>query len=529
MATEGLGGADVTSAGVATEEWPSVLYCRAERRDSPSVREPPSFFRELHLDQIVESATAQWKEYDLAPFFFEGPLDLETVAFRHELMHDLEREDVMRSIEAFSQHMRRMRRCMASAAQGNGRYEQERWQLGAVLSYCEGVSGLATDLPGLALHSRGLAAIRDRLALHVRTASFQTLSSEATARLADLASVRYGLLIRGGTVTVLEHADDADLGAVIEQTFQRFRRDGGREVHPPPADTGRLSHVEAQILDRVARLNPNVFAALDRFCAEHREFVDHGVARLERELHFYVAWRSVMDHLRLAGLSFCYPEVSNTSKEVAAEDAFDLALALKLERERGAVVTNDFSLHSRERVIVVSGPNQGGKTTFARMFGQLHYLGALGCPVPGSSARLFLFDHLLVHFARTEEAGDLRGRLHDDLLRMHDILAQATSNSIIIMNELFASTTFRDALLLSRRILTAISRLDLLAVCVTFLDELASFDEKTVSIVSSVDPSDPAVRTFRFARRPADGVAHALALAEKHRVTHDWLIRRIGG
>jgi DNA mismatch repair protein MutS len=506
----------------------SILWEEPRERGARGTAEMPAFFVDLNLDQVVDAIASGKEEYDLKPFFYFPLPDLRAVRYRQEIMRDLENLPVFSAIESFAHKMRAMREHRTRADQLRFTYQKEAWFLEAVEIYCDAVTSLAEDLAVTDLKSGGLSAFREYLRSYIETDRFRSLAQDTSTVKAELAAVKYCIVIRDNALSVRKYEEELDYSVEVERTFERFKQRAVKDYRVTFRTRPEMNHVEEKVLEFVSRLYPETFAKLNDYYTTHSGYLEKTIAAFDREIQFYVAYLQYLSAFKRAGLKVCYPAICRDRKDVYDCEGFDLALATKLISEHSVVICNDFHLRGSEHILVVTGPNQGGKTTFARTFGQLHYMASLGCPVPGTAARLFLFDRLFTHFEKEEDIRALRGSLEDSLSRIHAILTEATPRSIVIINEMFNSTTLHDAQFLSKKVLEKVMDLDLLCICVTFIDELASLSDKTVSMVATVAPENPGLRTYKILKKPADGRAWAISIAEKHRLTYDSLKERLG-
>ncbi len=514
-------------------KYESILYPKiiANRQE---ITEIPDFFGDLKLDKVVDAITAGVKEFDLKPLFFTALHREDEILYRQEVMKEFENRAVLGSIKRFAKNINMVLTMLQAISKNlsepgsysNNYLEKGRF-LDSVNNYCAAIHNLIQDLDSAKLASRGLSAFQEYIKGYAESDIFLSLQRETGSLKEALSTVHYCMLIRSGCIKVRKYDDEIDYTPEIEDIFQKFRQGAVKDYRQKVSEEPYAGHVEAAVLNLVSKLYPDIFSDLNRFCVKNMGFIDRAISSFARDVQFYIACIDYMEKFKERNLKFCYPRINTAGKRIYDNEGFDLALADSLIEQNKPVVCNDFYLEEQERIIVVTGPNQGGKTTFARVFGQLHHFASLGCPVAGREACLFMADRIFTHFEREENIQNHSGKLQDDLIRIHDILNYATKDSIIIMNEILSSTALKDAVSIGKKLMDQIIRLDSLCVFVTFLDELASYGETIVSMVSTIEPEVPVQRTYKIIRGPADGIAYAIHIAQKYRLTYNCLKERI--
>ncbi|WP_088187935.1 DNA mismatch repair protein MutS [Desulfosporosinus sp. FKA] len=509
----------------------SILFPAQEQHEEPRQTDAPSCFKDLNLDQIFAPILKAKKEFDLDSFFHTTLHDPEVILYRQDIMRELENDELRTLFTEFSKIIYDLGRNMVSirtSLTSDSRYENNYLVRGRMLDYadryCLTISALSEGLFKRTLRSMGLSAFAQYLSTYCMSEYYTGLRSHLKRLREELSMVEYCMLIKNGTIRVRKYEEQVDHSKQILATFEKFRQGDVKDYRQKLPEEPYAAHVEAAVLSMVADLYKDIFADLNNFCSKYFHFDNETILRFSREIQFYLTWLDYVRPLQGAGLPFNYPKLCDSAEHLYDLEGFDLALAAST---REKTVTNDFMLNAPEHIIVITGPNQGGKTTFARAFGQIHYLSSLGLCVPGREAALYLFDNILTHFGREEDLSTLNGKLQDDLIRLHELLEKATSRSVIIVNEIFSSTTLSDALSLGGHMMDAISALRAPTVVVTFLDELASHGADTISMMSTVKEDDPAQRTYKIIRKPPDGLAFAMYIAGKHGLTYEQLSRRL--
>jgi MutS domain V len=226
--------------------------------------------------------------------------------------------------------------------------------------------------------------------------------------------------------------------------------------------------------------------------AQSADHVKSFFAMLRLELAFYLGCLNLHDRLAAKGEPACFPEpLAAGQPALTAQGIYDVCLTLHLDdRVTGNEVNAD-----GKALVMITGANQGGKSTLLRSLGLAHLMMQAGMFTGARSFRAGVCNGVFTHYKREEDATMESGKLDEELSRMSAIAAKITRHSVLLCNESFASTNEREGSEIARQIVKAMLRKQVKVFFVTHMYDLAH----------SFHAQQPGNALFLRAERQPDG------------------------
>ncbi|HVY57724.1 MAG TPA: DNA mismatch repair protein MutS [Xanthobacteraceae bacterium] len=220
----------------------------------------------------------------------------------------------------------------------------------------------------------------------------------------------------------------------------------------------------------LAELRNRGIALVADALAQSADHVRDFFGMLQAELAFYVGCLNLREALGRKGEPICMPVPAPADEQrLAVRGLYDVCLTIKLDRR---AVGNDMAGDGK-RLVVVTGANTGGKSTFLRSLGLAQLMMQAGMFVGAEEFRASLASGVFTHYKREEDAGMKSGKLDEELSRMSEIVDHLRPGGLLLLNESFAATNEREGSEVARQIMTALLDKQIRIVCVTHLYELS--------------------------------------------------------
>lgn len=477
------------------------------------------FYLDLNLYQIIDYITAKWSK-EVRSYYYYFPADEECETYRREVYNDVKKQGICETLEAFLQDYHRMEEARNNKGKVTGPLQKSMWQVQMVYEYCQTFENLHLGLEKQEVTSPGLKRFRELLGEYLGTPSYRKMSEDVKTILKELSEFRFVITYEKEMMVIKE--------GTVEAAYEKFlRKDESASIPvlPNPFQNAMgLTELESAVLDILVNKRPKLFKTISNKAAEYEEFTEKLCLDFAKEIPYYLSFWSFQRNMMEMGYAFCRPKVEG-NREMEASGLYDLALACAASHEGREVVSNDLVYHEGESFFVLTGPNQGGKTTFARSLGQLVYFTKMGFDVPAREANVHYFRNILTHFSVEESVETGRGKLKEELIRLAPMMEESGGKQFVIINELFTTAATYDAEIMGRKVLEHFIGTNCRGIYVTHLKELATVHDSIVSLRAMLN--EQRRQTFRIARSEAEESACAINQVNKYRLTYEQLKERL--
>ena len=238
----------------------------------------------------------------------------------------------------------------------------------------------------------------------------------------------------------------------------------------PPAYTFQLHPRDEAGARALSELNDRGVNLVANALAQSTDHILSFFQMLRTELAFCVGCLNLHAQLADMGEPMCFPVPAPAGeRKLSFSGLYDVSLALTMGRK---VVGNDLNANQRD-IVVITGANTGGKSTFLRSVGLAQLMMQAGMFVPAETFSSEVFDALFTHYKREEDTAMESGKWDEELSRMSEIISRIKPNSMLLFNKSFASTNEREGSEIARQITTALMEKGVKILFVTHLYEFA--------------------------------------------------------
>ena len=491
----------------------------------------PLYFTDLNLGQIVDEIRGMCPEYDLKKYYFTLLDNKADIYYRQEVLKDFCNEKVFEAAHEFSYGLLRARTYREYSEKTEHPIQSKRWKIDAAYMYINAVVAFEKTLKECELVSRGMKELCTYLTSKVNDAAFTEFAGKTKSLSEKLLALEFEIEIERHSIKISPKRNEVNyIDEIDELLYDESKRKKhlSRTFASPLTGALRVARIENRVIQVLMKENPDTFSELDEYGKRYSNFLDELLVKLEDEMQFYISFVLFRRKLAKYDMSFCTPVISDADKgEFSISGAYDLALACKNAPHNKPVVPNSLDYRDKERFLVITGPNQGGKTTLARGIGQIVYFSMLGLEAPASKVTVPIFNDIMTHFEVEESLDTGAGKLKEELKRLKPMMESEHERCFIVINELFTTAASYDAYMMGRHVIKHFIEDDYYGIYVTHIQELAKESEQIASLVAGI-ADDGKTRTYKIERRPAEGVGHASTLVDKYRLNYEEIKERLG-
>jgi DNA mismatch repair ATPase MutS len=238
----------------------------------------------------------------------------------------------------------------------------------------------------------------------------------------------------------------------------------------PEAYTFQLHPRDEAGAQALSALNDRGVNLVANALAQSTDHILSFVKMLRTELAFYIGCLNLHAQFKQMGEPICFPVPAPAGeRKLSFSDLHDASLALSMGR---SIVGNDLNADHKD-LIIITGANTGGKSTFLRSVGLAHIMMQAGMFVSAKSFSSEVCAGIFTHYKREEDITMESGKWDEELSRMSEIVDNIKPNSLLLFNESFASTNEREGSEIARQITTALMEKGVKILFVTHLYEFA--------------------------------------------------------